>query len=512
MDQVRMILGWLKRQHFWVLCGVVALIALFCWWSASRKLSAMYDTNQKTITAQFGSLKQVRDATFHANAAIIERQKAEKKKQTESVAKLWQQLYDKQRDQVLQWPAALSQAFRDAVDKMQFADEIPAELRNHYQNYIERHFPELPKKINARILEASAAGGPGGGEFARMPTYSEGPGGVGGMPDEGDYICEWLDQGVIREELNFPERPSSLRIWVTQEDLWVYHTLLDVIAKTNQAANATRMANAAVKIVYSLEVGARAAQYSRQPGRLLVQPAAAAAGVPGMEGAPGGVGPEGGPMGAEPGGPGGGRPMMMDGMMGGGGMNNTQMSPAQEQNALLSWRYLDDKGAPISVGAPAAGGEMPSPDGGVPAADTGSAPPVDLSLFGPGYKRLPIRMVLRMDARYLPQLITTCANQPLRVEVQEVRINSPDIAGLDANAGGMMGGMGGGMRNFEGGGFGGAGGTSSLFADHSGIQNFPSQPNVVNVVIQGTIYVFNKPNLKLLEEPPAVSEAPLASQ
>src|SRR5690349_18326567 len=150
MDQVRTILGWLKRQHFWVLCGLVSLIALFCWWSASRTLRATYAKNESAIKSQFSNLQQVLGAPFHANETIIERQEAEKKKQADSVAALWDALYKKQRDQVLQWPSALNKAFRDAVEKMQFGDEIPNELRNHYQNYIERHFPELPKQINAR--------------------------------------------------------------------------------------------------------------------------------------------------------------------------------------------------------------------------------------------------------------------------------------------------------------------------------------------------------------------------
>ncbi len=263
MDQVRTILSWLQRQHFWVLSGVVALIGFVCWWSAARKLTALYDTNQKTITAEFGNLKQVRDTPFHPNQAIIERQEAEKKKQEESVTKLWQQLYDRQRAQVLQWPTALNKAFRDAVEKMQFNDDIPPELRNHYQNYIERHYPEMPKMIGARPLEATAGAGGGFNEFSRGNRFeAEGGSGLapGTMPEDNDYICEWSDQdqSIVRSELDFPERPSSLRIWVTQEDLWVYETLLDVIAKTNRAANATRMTNAAVKVVYSLEVGSRA--------------------------------------------------------------------------------------------------------------------------------------------------------------------------------------------------------------------------------------------------------------
>ncbi len=283
MDQLRTALGWLKRQHFWVLTGLVALIALGCWWVGTKKTSAAYDTNTKTITAGFSEIQSVRSAAFHPNQTIIDRQIAENQKQLDSVAKLCQQLHDKQREEVLKWPEALSKAFRDAVEKMQFNDDIPEALRNNYQNYIDRHFPELPKQIGARPLDISAPAGAGGREFAGGPSYSVGPPGT--LPEDDDYICEWLDQNIIRDELEFPQTPSPLRIWVTQEDLWVYHTLLDVIAKTNQAAGATRMSNAAVKVVYSLEVGQRAAQYSRRPGRLMVPPAIAAA-APGAEGAP----------------------------------------------------------------------------------------------------------------------------------------------------------------------------------------------------------------------------------
>ena len=498
MDQVRVALAWLKKHHFWVLSALVALIGFGCWWSAANKMRAEYAKGESTIKTEFSSLKTVRDAAFHPNATINERQDAETKKQAESVTKLWQQLYDRQREAVLKWPASLSPEFRDEVEKKQFNDDIPWELRNIYQNYIQQHFPELPKQIGARELEAGV-GGPGGGGFAASRSFGPEGGGLGpgqtGTEDDSDYICEWLDQNVIREELDFPQRPSALRIWVTQEDLWVYHTLLDVIAKTNQAANATRMSNAAVKTVFSLEVGQRAAVYSRQPGRLLVRPATAAAGV-GPEGGPPG-GPEGGAPPGGPGGPDAGRAMMMAGPEG-GGVGGAALSPAQEQGFLLSYRYLDDKGQPIAVGgggAAAAGGPDAVAD---PAAAAGPAPPLDLATFGKGYKRLPIRMVLKMDGRWLPQLISTCANEPLRVEVQEVRINPPDVAGME-------GGAGGGFRGSPGMGGGGAG--ASLFPDHNGIQSFPAQPNVVNVVIQGTIYIFNKPDPNILQAP---GEQPVA--
>jgi hypothetical protein len=499
MDQVRTALAWLKRYHFWVLSVLVALIAVVCWYSASNKLSALYATNEKTITAEFQNLSTVKSAAFHPNEAINSRQEEQIKKLIDDVAKLWQQLYDRQSKTVLQWPASLSKSFRDAVEKLEFGQEIPSNLRDNYQNYIRSHFPELPKQISAREMEGTV-GGPGGGEFSRGAYQPQMQTADGTMPDDRDYICEWLDQNVIRDELDFPTQPSSLRIWVTQEDLWVYHTLLDVIAKTNTAANSTRSSNAAVKVVYALEVGQRAGANSRTPGRIMRRPdPAATGGVPG--------GPEGAPMG--PGGPEGGampggRPMGMERGMGfSPGQQGAVMSPADEQNFLLSYRYLDDKGMPISVGAPSGGAA--GPEGGAPpdpAAAAGPAPPLDLSIFGTGYKRLPIRMVLNMDTKWLPQLITACANEPLRIEVQEVRINPPD--------GGGVGGMNGGPGSFGGSSMGGAG--ANLFPERTATQFFPAQPSVGTVVVQGTIYIFNKPNMNLLQSPAVPAAGAVAGQ
>jgi hypothetical protein len=177
----------------------------------------------------------------------------------------------------------------------------------------------------------------------------------------------------------------------------------------------------------------------------------------------------------------------------GGPGGNSQMTPAQEQAFLLSERYLDDKGQPIPFGAAGGGTDATGP--GTPAAppDAGASPSsVDMNQFGTGFKRLPIRMALQMDARWLPQLITTCANEPLRVEVQEVRINPPDIGSMEGGGGGRGGGFGGPM---------GGGSLANLFPEHNGIQSFPAQPHVKNIVIQGIIYIFNKPNLNILAPP-----------
>ena len=289
MDQIRKILVWLKQQHFWVLSGLVALIALACWWTAAGTLSAMYQTNEKQIKDGFTSLTTVRSDPFHPNKEINDKQEAETKEQAESVAAIWEQLYERQREHVLEWPPALSQAFRDYVEKLKFGDAIPANFRQNYQDYVERHFRKLPEKIGARVMregEVGQMGGAGfgmrgGGEFAGPQPGMVGPDGEL-EEDEKDYICDWPSQVFVREELNFPTRPSPMRIWVTQENLWVYHTMLDVIKNTNDAAGATRMSNAAVQSIYALDVGRPAAQYSRTKDRIYKVPTvAAAAGAPG---------------------------------------------------------------------------------------------------------------------------------------------------------------------------------------------------------------------------------------
>jgi hypothetical protein len=166
-------------------------------------------------------------------------------------------------------------------------------------------------------------------------------------------------------------------------------------------------------------------------------------------------------------------------------------SPEQERGFLLTGRYLDIDGKPIV----AAGGMDPAavadptmaPDPTIPAV----APTP--SEFGTEYKRLPVRMTLKMDQRWLTRLLSECANQPLQIEVQEVRINP---AGGLGGEGGGGGGYGGG-RGYDGGGGMGA----SVFPERTGVQTFPAQPHIVDVVIQGVIYIFNAPNPDVLQTP-----------
>jgi hypothetical protein len=317
---------------------------------------------------------------------------------------------------------------------------------------------------------------------------------MGASGTDDDSICVWdpANQSIVRDDLEFQQQPSALRIWWTQENLWVYHALLDVIKNTNAAVNATRSSNAAVRAVISLEVGQRAAPSSRTPNRIYKLPTAVPAGGDPMalagEQAPG---PDGS---LEAGG----APSFSE-FSASGPDGSGQMDEAQEQGYLLNGRYLDKDGKPIPAGG-ASADPTAVPDPSIP------APPVDLTAFGKEYKRLPIRMVLVMDQRQLPTLISECAIRPLQIEVQEVRINPADVGGSAGEIGGMSP-----MRGPMSGG-GGIGGEMTM-PDLTGLQEFNPQPQIATVVVQGVIYIFNKPDPSILQpDAEATAETPLAAQ
>lgn len=442
MDQVRAIAKVIWQQRFWVLSVLGLLIAVICWKMAAGELDAQFATRKSAIDGMFTAIQGLKNKSVHPNPVVNETEEAVVAEQTQIVQSVWNTLYNKQKDSVLKWPKELGPQFVEYIEKLKFKDPIDSSMRSIYQNYIGKRFDGLLEIVQAQKLAEGSSGagggyggregGYGGGEFGRG-----GEGAYGGAADTGaiveDYIVQWPEQDKLRAKLSFREaKPSAMQIWVTQEDLWVYETLLNVIARTNEARGATRPDNAAIRTILALEVGASASM-GLSPGQIYMPSAA-----PG-----GGMGGEGGMMsrGAEYGGgmPGGEMSMGRDGMgeMGGYGGEGGG-DPAAMDAALLAGRYLDDAGAP--------------------AADVGTE-----------YRQLPIRMDLVIDQRYIPRLLIECANSPLPIEVKQLRIN-PD-------------------KSMEGFGGQGGGGAYSSMTSSSG----PVDPIYVQLLLKGSVFIYNEP-------------------
>ena len=444
MEQLRTALNWLKRYHFWVLSIVVVGVAIGCWYSAAGALSKEFQTHQATIKSEFDSQARLARESFHANDTINEQQQEQIKKQADSVLQTWESLYKRQQEETLNWPEEFDETFLRVVERLKFGDDIRRDLREQYFNYIKNYFPKLPAIVNARVLAANERGGRGArgafGPESFGPEMGGMRGGAQDVPDD-NYLVDWQDQAHVRQELEWQKTPTPLQIWVTQENLWVYRTLLQIVADTNEGA--TRRTNAPVRVIESLEVGRSAAEASKSSGRIFV-PESSSTGVRGM-----GMMPElGGSMPSMERSMGGGEIPSSYGM--GMGMSDSGQS-GDDRAALLSGRYLDKNGRPIPVAGTSTGPEE----------------------FGVEYKRLPVRMVLEMDETAIPKLIANCANQPLQVEVQQVRINPDGVRGNRLR--------------------------SSFGNSSSNLETFDAQPNIATVVIHGIIYILNEPNTATLQ-------------
>lgn len=448
MDQLRVIMRAVWQQRFWVLVVIGPIIAAVCWMMASGKLQAAFTANKSTIDGHFNSMSSISSEPVHGNDGVNAQERAEAVKISDSVRDLWKRLYDSQREQVLSWPATLGEDFLEYIDKRKFGDPIPSRLRSLYLNYIKNQFDELVKIVDAKKLEGTGTGPEGfapemGGNLELGQT-------VPGM--EKDYLVDWIDQGELRQKLDFGgTSPSARKIWVTQEDLWVYETLLNVIKNTNDARGATRAAeNAAIRVIVNLDVGQEAADAMNEKGNIIM-PAGAAGGDP----LTGEVSPEFG----------GGDSLMMEP----GG------DAASADAALLSRRYVDQAGAPIVDAAAGTGVE---------------------------YRRLPIRMSLIMDQRWIPRVLVECANAPLPIEVQRLRIN-PEQSGI-----GFEGALTAASSGLEGAGFRGSYSPSSTF----GTSGMPTEvsKDFVTVEVQGLVYIYNEPSDAELSIPGVEPTAPPA--
>jgi len=92
-----------------------------------------------------------------------------------------------------------------------------------------------------------------------------------------------------------------------------------------------------------------------------------------------------------------------------------------------------------------------------------------------------------MNQRWLPRLIAECASQPLQIEVQEVRVNPPEGIGSATGGGGPGSGYRPRRRRRP-------RRRQRISRGRSRSRRFPTQPEMVNVIIQGTILIFNKPS------------------
>jgi hypothetical protein len=359
MAQLQVVLGYLRKHHFWLLCAVAVAASLFGWMQARGTLSDEYQKRKSAIDGTFGDLQRIETDEAPPNVNWTQAINKLTEAKRENVAKAWQGIYDEQQ-KVLAWPEVLGDDFQKWIKDPKNArpeTEIPYSLeqpfRERYRNQVlGAEFPKLPKIVEAKLEIEDA-------DKARKPDEPGAP----AAPEE-SYKVDWTQesQNAVYGSLKLPldTIPSNLDVRLHQEDLWVYQTLLGIIRKTNETAGYSSH----VKRIEQLLIGKPAAakfQEGMKSGHIQLP---TQGGTEDAQAAPGAV--------AEAAPPGEGA------------------EPAPDAD-----RYVDDAGTPLAAGT--AGSEA--------------------------FKRLPVFLKLEMNQLEITTLLSHCVNSPLPVEVRQLRIN-----------------------------------------------------------------------------------------
>src|SRR5262245_17114681 len=108
MDKVKQILEVLRKHHFWILCGLAALVGVIVWQMSTSSLDAEFQKDSQSVTSKIKQLEEIaRDGSMpHDNWKGLKEKDTEFIK--EVVGKRSQDLYAEQKKEVFKWLENLS--------------------------------------------------------------------------------------------------------------------------------------------------------------------------------------------------------------------------------------------------------------------------------------------------------------------------------------------------------------------------------------------------------------------
>ena len=250
MDQLKVFLGIVKRQHFWFIAPILFAVGIFGWMSSTKKLNAEFAANSGTVNGYLSSMQGVIGTTPHPNEETEREMEKLISDRRENIKAAWEMKYERQKKQ-LAWPEDLPQEFRDIVEPLRpietsNANVIRAPLRRAYANFLKAELPKLAAKIGADWQPTRGG---------RRGAFSGGD--DGGLEEESTAIVVWnpRDQGSLVEKYDWGDSvPEGAEVLYAQEDLWVLDTLIEIIRRTN--GDAITRSQAAVKAIEFIQVGA----------------------------------------------------------------------------------------------------------------------------------------------------------------------------------------------------------------------------------------------------------------
>lgn len=390
MDQLKPYLLAIKKHHFWILLSLLVITASLVWYWGTGDLETKFTADKSKNEGAFRKVGPLRSAT-QTNEPPNPKYKEAVDKMTDKLATgvvdAWKRLFSKQMD-VLTVNDKVPEMVPYLIDEKFFQKEIPVKLRNDFFNneVIEDDFRKLFTILNLRR--------PNG-----VNPVDEG--GPAGQPQNGppEGLVVWNAKPLPRAMMlryKTVKTPSSDRIRMLQEDLWVFRSMFKVIANINQRPidvwlqimeGATPptdkapvdQANVPIKQIDFCDLAQYAVSMAAAaPGRVQLAEEDAGNIVAGLD-------------------------------RGGGGFAVGTQGGDEEDAKLREGRYIDGRNQPVV---------------------DPSAPPFT------EFKQIFVQMTVLMDQRLIPVLVSECANAELTIETRQVLVDLSQVDVLrQANAG-----------------------------------------------------------------------------
>jgi hypothetical protein len=383
MDQLKDVLAKLKTHQFWVLGGVALLTAMVVWYLATGELDAKFLADKTKDEAAFRLVAPIKTDTRTNSPPNPKYKESVDVKRVElggQVKDGWSNLYARQM-KVLTVHPRVGEMAPYFVDKDKVTLEIPPGLRETYHNnqVIEDDFRDLFKVLNLR--RTPGVNPVDEGNVAVDPRTAP--------PPEG--LVVWAatpSPKALMLRYKTTRTPSTVRVRMTQEDLWVFRALFGVIEAINQrpidewltvldggkpSDSPVDQANVPIKQINFCDLAQYAmASVQDRPGKITV------------------IENEGE------------RPDRSGIALGGGmgGFSTGTVGTEEEDRKLMQGRYVDGRSQPV---------EDPN------------APPFS------EFKQIFVQLTVLMDQRLIPVLISEFANASPNIETRQMLVDLNDV-------------------------------------------------------------------------------------
>jgi hypothetical protein len=420
-DSLRPTLTALVKYHFWILAALVPLLLLPAIVSANGVLRRAITLQKSSIDGHVAALRSVSGDPEHPNDRWVDSINAQTAAIEAGILREWEVFWESQ-EALRAWPQELGADFLEAIEAVESGRRktLLDNLLQRYRNTVPDLVRQLPARMGCQELMGDPQGGAGGRE-----ARPSGRGGVSNDADsaEASLVLEPLiwrseDQQKLYRSFVWQKVPSLPQVRLAQEELWVYGLFCDAIKKLNLGARGAF--EAAITGVDELAVG-----------------------YPAAEEAPGGFGGARIIWKSSPTAVDGGDPDSQDGLS---GMDESG------QGGARTWRPLTRPENPRFSQSNSGGEEsMPSgkrPRGGRPAGDEEAAdsaitpeqalrqwiyvdfegrplagPAVDTAADAAMTHLVPFTLRVVIDQRKIDGLLKELAENPIPIDVRQVRIN-----------------------------------------------------------------------------------------